>query len=288
MRCGVGAGLIAAGYNHGRMRRKAGSLFATSSKNSMEVPPAQRLSQIQTLWTVIRRAHGDGPADGVREAQRELIERYGGVVRRYLLGALRNAEAADELAQEFALRFVRGDLKNANRERGRFRDYVKGTLFHLIGDYHRRKMKQAAPLAAALEPSTLDEPLTAQDEAFLEGWRSELLHRAWQALEQLEQETGQPYHRVLRLRATQSDLRSGEMAAALSQSLQREVSADWVRQSLHRAREKFALFLLEEVSDTLDEPTLDELEDELIAVGLHVYCQTALEARRAAGEQPKA
>ena len=60
---------------------------------------------------------------------------------------LRDREAADELSQEFSLRFVRGDLKGADRERGRFRDYLKGVLFHLIGDYWRRRKRapQALP-----------------------------------------------------------------------------------------------------------------------------------------------
>src|SRR5437868_2038378 len=100
-----------------------------------------RLSQIQTLWTVICRAHGDGPEEAVRAAQVQLMDRYGKVVQRYLLGALRDPHAAEELTQEFALRFVRGDLKGADRQRGRFRDFLKGTLFHLIGDFHRRKKK---------------------------------------------------------------------------------------------------------------------------------------------------
>ena len=83
-----------------------------------------RLSQIQTLWTVICRAHGDGPQEAVRAAQEQLMARYGKVVQRYLLAALRDPHAAEELAQEFALRFVRGDLKGADRERGRFRDFL--------------------------------------------------------------------------------------------------------------------------------------------------------------------
>ena len=43
--------------------------------------------------------------------------------------AHRDKDAADELSQEFALRFVRGDLKGADRERGWFRDFLKGCCF---------------------------------------------------------------------------------------------------------------------------------------------------------------
>jgi hypothetical protein len=47
---------------------------------------------------------------------------YHRAVHRYLLGALRDEDAAEELFQEFALRFVRGDFRWADRGRGRFRD----------------------------------------------------------------------------------------------------------------------------------------------------------------------
>ena len=49
----------------------------------------QRLSRIQTLWTVVRRAHAGSEA-AVHSAQEQLLNRYGGAVRRYLIGALRD------------------------------------------------------------------------------------------------------------------------------------------------------------------------------------------------------
>lgn len=245
-----------------------------------ETSPDQRLSQVQTLWTVVCRAHGDGTVNSVQKAQEQLLTRYCTVVRRYLLGALRDADAADELTQEFALRFVRGDLKGADRQRGRFRDYLKGTLFHLIGDFYRRKKKAPAPLADEQVPSTAPDEVAGDDQEFLRSWRSELLQRAWQLLAQLQETTGQPFFRVLQLRASQPELRSGDMAAQLSADSGQTVTAAWVRQNLHRAREKFADYLLDEVRQTLDQPTLEHLEDELILLDLHGYCQPALEALR--------
>src|SRR5262245_66561631 len=99
----------------------------------------QRLSSIETFWTVLGTAHGDC-AEAAAAAQ-QLLQRYTKAVRRYLLGALRDADAADELTQEFALRFMRGDLHRADPEKGRFRDFVKGVLFHLIADHHRKRKR---------------------------------------------------------------------------------------------------------------------------------------------------
>lgn len=247
----------------------------------MDPTSDQRLSQIQTLWTVICQAHGDGTKSEVRRAQEQLLARYTAVVRRYLLGALRDADLAEELTQEFALRFIRGDLKGADRERGRFRDYLKGTLFHLIGDHHRRRKKSPLPLADGLEPIDETEDTSQSDQQFLESWRAELLDRAWRRLAELQEETGQPYHQVLQCRAAHPESRSNEIAEQLGPVLGRTVNAAWVRQSLHRAREKFADYLLDEVHQTLNEPTHAQVEDELIVLGLHTYCLPALEQWRA-------
>ena len=245
--------------------------------------PDHRLSQIQTLWSVVCQAHGDGPPEAVAAAQQQLLARYGKVVQRYLLGALRDREAADELAQEFALRFMRGDLKGADPQRGRFRDYLKGTLFHLIGDWHRRRIKDPLPLPSEHDPAEIDSDAAGSDRQFLESWRAELLEGAWSGLAGQERETGQMYYRVLRFRAEHPEMRSEEMAERLTGALARTVTAAWVRQMLHRARERYAELLLDEIRQTLREPSLDEIEEELAATGLHAYCQPALAKLRSSG-----
>src|SRR5690348_6872776 len=99
-----------------------------------------RLSRISTLWSLVGQAHHELGAD-VGAAQRRLLEQYGGAIRRYLMGSLRDADAAEELFQEFAYRFLHGDLRGADQQRGRFRDYVKGVLFHLVADYHKKRQR---------------------------------------------------------------------------------------------------------------------------------------------------
>lgn len=239
-------------------------------------PAAPQLSRISTHWTVICQAH-DGPGDAVQAAQQELLQRYGKAVHRYLLGALRDVHAADELTQEFALRFLRGDLRGADPQRGRFRNYLKGVLFHLVADHRRRR--QAQPLPDGHDPAAPPEP-SDPDQEFLASWRDELLNRAWKALARIEQQTGQPFHTVLHFRAAHVEMRSGEIAQQLVGLMGKPLTADWVRQTLHRARDKFADLLLAEVLHTLDTPTAEELEQELIDLGLLEYCRPALERFR--------
>jgi RNA polymerase sigma factor (sigma-70 family) len=239
-----------------------------------------RLSRISTLWTIVLHAK-DGPGEVVSTAQQELIRRYYRAVHRYLLGALRDSDAADELAQEFAVRFLRGDFRGANQERGRFRDFLKGVLSHLIVDYHRRKRTTAKALPEhGAELAAWAGSSEEGDRQLLESWRDDLLARTWDALAQIQEKTGTPFHTILRFRIEHPELRSSQMAEQLSVQLGQPLRADWVRQTLHRGREKFADLLLREVADTLREPSAEELEEELTDLGLLSYCQTALKRYR--------
>jgi hypothetical protein len=67
------------------------------------------------------------------------------------------------------------------------------------------------------------------------------------------------------------------MAEQLSTRLGKPVTANWVRQELLRARMKFGDFLLDDLVHSLDQPTLERLEEELIDLGLLDHCRAALD-----------
>ncbi|MFO0843011.1 MAG: hypothetical protein U0797_11550 [Gemmataceae bacterium] len=241
--------------------------------------PASRLSRITTLWDLVNQAHR-GTASSAGAARLHFMGRYGGAVHRYLMGALRDAEAADELFQDFALRFVRGDFKNAHPERGRFRDYLKTALFHLIGNHQRRHKARPQSLSPGLgEPPASAPTLTESEQAFLESWREQLMDRTWHSLAAFEAEAGLPYHTILRFRTDHPLLSSAELAQRLGAHLGKAYSIDAFRQALHRSREKFTELLLEEVEGSLEQPSRERLEQELSDLGLLVYCRAALERR---------
>jgi RNA polymerase sigma-70 factor (ECF subfamily) len=241
------------------------------------IDPDQHLSQIATLWTIVQQAHGPD-AEAAAAARRRLLQRYGGAVKRYLLGALRDPETAEELTQEFALRFMDGKYQGADRERGHFRKFVKGVLAHLIADHYRRRQAQVRPLPEEVEDAQAPGPADP-DPLFVESWRQALLGRAWQALAEVEAQTSQPFYTVLRFRVDHPDLRSAQMAEQLSAQLGKPISPASVRQTLHRARDRFADLLLDEVVQTLGRSAEDDLEQELIELNLLAYCQTALSRR---------
>lgn len=237
-----------------------------------------RLSQIHTLWSVVRAAHGDA-ADEAKPAQEQLLTLYSGAARRYLLAALRSEEAADDVFQEFSLKFLRGDFRNVTPEKGKFRQFLKTCLYRMIVDQQRLKKKQpvagtdADQLAAAQEAP----PETALDAAFQKSWRDELLARSWRKLEDDERTTGKPYHSILHLRAEHAAASSTELAELASERLQREITPANVRVLVHRARELFAECLLSAVADSLPGRDRDLVEEELAELQLLDYCREALE-----------
>jgi DNA-directed RNA polymerase specialized sigma24 family protein len=240
------------------------------------------LSRIATRWTMLLQAHQGAP-DAATAARSALAIRYGGAVHRYLLKVAGDPDAADELAQEFALRLLRGDFRNADPSRGRFRDFLKRAVRNLLNDHFGRLKGRARPLggdrdeAASTTLGPGDHPL---DQQFLESWRDELFDRAWGGLARHEERTGQRLHTVLRLRAEHPDLSSPRMAEVLSAALGRPLTAVWVRQILRLARERFVDLLLEDVSASLDFPARDRVEQELIDLGLLEYCRSGLERCR--------
>lgn len=119
----------------------------------------------------------------------------------------------------------------------------------------------------------------------LDDRRAYLLGRAWQALADTEQRTDRPLHTVLRFKADHQEMRSTEMAQALTAQLGREVTAEWVRKYLERARNAFAAALLAELRAMLPDPTPDVVQQELIDLKLLQYCEKALEAWRKDGGQ---
>jgi RNA polymerase sigma-70 factor (ECF subfamily) len=242
-------------------------------------PGADRLSRIATLWSLVDQAH-HGSAEAAQSAQAQLLQRYGGAVRRYLQAAVRDADTVEDLFQEFACTLLKGDLQRADPERGRFRDFVKGVLFHMIADHYKRQQRRPGPLLTDPAGAESGLPsLTDSERTFVTSWRDEVLARTWTALAQLESHTGKPLFTVLRFRADHPEMQSPQMAEALSEPLAKPLTAAGVRQLLHRAREQFAELLLDEVAGSLAMPTREALEQELETLELLDHCRDALERR---------
>ncbi len=240
---------------------------------------ADRLSQISTMWTDLRRAHAGGE-DEDRGRLAGLLERYQTAAYRYLAAAAGDPDLGVELFQEFALRFLRGDFRKVDPARGRFRDYVRASLINLV-----RRGRAAAGRRPGVDPAALDlvavedaEPDPAEDRLFLTEWRKGLLDRAWKQLEDAERAGGPPYHTLLRARADRPDETSADLAAFLTERLGRsEAFTDaGVRKLLQRGREELTDRLVEEVAASVPTRDRERLAAELIDLGFYGFCRAAL------------
>jgi RNA polymerase sigma-70 factor (ECF subfamily) len=240
----------------------------------------ERLSQIETLWSVVRQAHHSDET-AARTAQRQLLQQYGNAIQRYLNTKLRDPAAADDVYQDFAIKFVRGDFRNASPEIGRFRTFIRTVLFRQIADYYRaRKRRGDIPLDMQMAEPAADADEETRDEQFVQVWRDEMLKKAWDALYDLEASSGKPWYLVLQLRVQNPQMRSADLARAIGEQLDKPMTSANVRVLLHRAREKFSMLLIETISDSLNSNSADEIEQELADLQLLQYCQAALDQFR--------
>jgi RNA polymerase sigma factor (sigma-70 family) len=237
----------------------------------------QRLSQLATRWSMVIAAHAP---DGNKDAKMwtSLLDRYRDPVFRYLLGAVRDFDAAEELAQDFVVRFLRGDFHRATPEKGRFRDYVKRSLVNLVNDYYRDKRRQPGPLPAELAgPEDLHVDLAKTDVILVTHLREELLTRTWDKLREFRAS----YYLTLRMRVEDFELSSRQIADRLKTKMGKSISPDTVRKTLERSRRKFADLLVDEVAASMDSPTAGDLHRELQELDLLRYCRTSLQRRPA-------
>ena len=208
--------------------------------------------------------------------------RWGGAAR-ILLASLRNEDSADEVFQEFSLKLVSGALSGRRPSIGRFRSFLKTTIFHLIVDHQRRgKRYTAQPIVE--EPADRPAPagrLEAEDQAFARSWREELLAKGWEAVAETQRTSGTPYYAVLRFRQRASGpaLRR-QIAEEVSKKLGKPLTSASVRVLIHRGREMLAEHVLNLVLESLDGTSLDDAEEELIELDLLTYCRSALDRRR--------
>jgi RNA polymerase sigma factor (sigma-70 family) len=232
------------------------------------------LSQINTSWTLLRQAH-EGPPDVAARAHEVLAGRYQRAVTRYLERLGCTPDLAAEVTQRFFLGLLRGELRGADPERGRFRALLKTAVRHLLSKERRAAGRRPLPVQPdadllARVPALTDE----EDESFDEAWRGELMARTWEALARANPR----YYQILRLRAEQPRLPSHRMGEHLPATEEEPLSGAAVRKALERARDRFGVLLIEEVAHSVDPPTPERIAEELADLRLLKYCAGLLPA----------
>src|SRR5262249_31980480 len=131
----------------------------------------------------------------------------------------------------------------------------------------RRKQRQ--PRAVDALQNTVPDPESAADREWLREWQACVLERAWRALERHQR--GSPdnlSYTVLRLHVDHPEDDSPALADPAASASGRPLSPDAYRKQLSRARRLFAQLIVNEVVQTLNCPTSEEILEELAEIGL--------------------
>ncbi len=227
-----------------------------------------RLDQVITQWSLLRLAHQPIDQQGP-QARQEMLLKYRDAVRNYVGALLQNENDTDDVAQDVLMRLMRGDFSNADRARGRFRDFLKIAVKNMVRAHWNKQQRRTGisiDASEGIDPAVEHEDL---DAAWTEEWRGQLIESTWQALEAYEHATpGCCYFTILQLRTTNPDADSTRLAELLGDATGKLWRADAGRQQLRRARLRFAQLLVEELAKSLQHPSPEDVEEELVALRL--------------------
>jgi RNA polymerase sigma-70 factor (ECF subfamily) len=225
------------------------------------VTPKSVLEQISTCWATIH-----NPV--------QFVMRYSRAIQKYVAAIVRDSHDAEEVAQDFLTRVFDKGFCPENVSRGRFRDYLKSAVRY-VAISHLRK-RRSAELSEEMLASLVQSDSDA-DRAWTNEWQSCLLERVWQSLELHQKQTPDNlFYSVLRLHADDPQASSEAHATRLTEQIGRPIRATAFRQQLSRARKHFARLIVTEVRQTIQHPTAELIEQELIDLDLMPYVREFL------------
>ena len=221
-----------------------------------------------THWSVVLAA-GDPASPAAHAALETLCRTYWYPLYAYLRRTGYGPEDAEDLVQGFFLRLLRREiLKSVQREGGRFRSFLLGTLKHYLSDEKERTGAQKRGGAhqlvswdpAQAEQQFLREPvdIASPDRLFDRRWALILLEQAMNRLRQECVAAGNA-ERFAQLKGFVSG-EKGELSYAEA-AVRSSLTPSGVKSAIFRFRRRYHELIHEEVSQTVADPR--ETEEEL-------------------------
>ena len=188
------------------------------------------------------------------------VLRYLAPMRRQLTEVLGSGERADE-----ALKLLLSHLVSVGfgeHKRGRLRDFLLRGI--------RSAAKNCVAEIPEADRQTLDlDSLTLESKQWIGFWREGLLERAWRSLERMEHATPDPpVYSVLHYSTANRDAAPGELATIIESETGIEINADSIDSILPESRAVFAQMVADEVAETLESPTGEDVKREIGQLGL--------------------
>jgi RNA polymerase sigma-70 factor (ECF subfamily) len=120
----------------------------------------------------------------------------------------------------------------------------------------------------SLPPGEVPEP-EQPDKDYDHVWREVLIKRVWGRLELYEAGSkNNRYATILKLRVGDPDASIQDLVEKLNESSEQKFTAEAFRKTLQRARMKFFDLLVQELRETMSNPTPEDIENELNDLGL--------------------
>lgn len=224
--------------------------------SSRQTDEGLNLAAIATRWSRI----GD-PA--------QFVIRYAPAVRTYLVALLGDPHDADDVCQEFLLRFSQHGLSRVQPDRGRFRDYLIAAVRNAALTFIRRRRSEQARFRGMWQAAETEDRAQAALGECNDQWRQCVLDRAWRELKAHQRKSpGNLCHDVLVITAEFPEEDAARQTARLAERAGVELRVDAFRKQRSRARRLFAETIAAEVAATLASPTVESVEAELIELGL--------------------
>jgi len=224
--------------------------------------PATRLDEITTIFQNI-----DDPA--------RFVLAYAPAIRKYFLAIVHNRDDAEEAIQDFLVKIIQTGFGNVQADRGRFRDYLKAAARNAA--LTRLRQSSVARRARARAKELLPQSNETAEREWCDEWRRCVMERAWRSLENYQIRTrGNFAYTALQLVLKHQDEDARRLAIRASAVVRETVSPEAFRKQLSRARRVFARMLLTQVAETLQNPSPDQVEDELADLGLMQYVRDFL------------
>jgi RNA polymerase sigma-70 factor (ECF subfamily) len=223
-------------------------------------PPSSRFEDISTRTSLLN----DPQA---------LVQRYGRAVRCYLEAKL-GSDDAEEVAQEFMVKILRGGFADRSPGRGRFRDYLKKAVLNTLRDFLRRKRGLDTSIADLERFPDVAGSARSSGDIWLKLWRETVLESALQKLSSYQdQHAGNVFSTVVELLRQNPGASSGELADLLTKATGHSYRDANARKQIERTRRRLAGLLHEEVRQTLQDPAPEDVKDECRVLGLWCHVE---------------
>lgn len=232
--------------------------------------PPHPASFMQTQWTQVRRAV-DEQAMGSQEALGQLCRNCWYPIYAFIRSSGKSPEDAEDLCQGFFERVIRTRLlASADPEKGRLRTFLLTCLKRYMADEHDRVMAQKRGAGRVVEFDSLSaeeqylaEPrdMVTPDRLYQRQWALQIIEHAMKSVQAAWLEEGkaalftalQPY-----LGFSQSNEPNYQATAD-----QLGLNLNTLKSHIRRLRERWRQEIMTQVAATLDNPTPEQIKEEL-------------------------